>query len=124
MNTQIKTLFEILTGRGRVDIRRRVLRLVLFGCLLTFGMISVISLFGMIATWNTINERGSELSNSTADRAENFTEEQSKRHMLDVAVNKSRLIKFELENISRDTKLLAAEMKSIDEGETKMAAAQ
>ncbi len=113
MNTQIKTLFEILTGRGRVDIRRRVLRLVLFGCLLTFGMISVISLFGMIATWNTINERGSELSNSTADRAENFTEEQSKRHMLDVAVNKSRLIKFELENISRDTKLIAAEMYRI-----------
>ena len=33
--------------------------------------------------------------------------------MLDVAINKSRLIKFELENISRDTKLLAAEMYRI-----------
>ena len=109
----LNTLKTLFIERGKVDIRRRVLRLVLFGSILTFALLSVLSLIGVVSTWSVINERGSELSESATGFAEKFTEEQAHKQLLGTAEGKARLIRLELQKIGDDVKQLAAQMNRI-----------
>ena len=109
----IKNIIEVFTGRGRVDIRRRLLRLVIFGCGLTFAALGLVTLIGSGSTWLTIDKRGSELSESAADYAEQFAEDQARLHLLEIIESKSRLSRTELQSTGVDVKYLAAQMHRI-----------
>ena len=111
--SKLKTLLEILNERGKVDIRRRLLRLVLFGSILTFASLGLLTLIGMISTWSAINSRGAELSESAADYAEHFAEDQAHAHMLSTAEGKARLIRFELQSTVSDLSYLAEQARRI-----------
>ena len=111
--SKLKTLIEILLERGRVDIRRRLLRLVLFGSILTFASLGLLTLIGMIAIWSAMNDRGSELSESAADYAEHFAETQAHDQMLSTAEGKARLIRFELQSTVSDLSYLAEQARRI-----------
>ena len=113
MRELIKTIIEVFSGRGRVDIRRRLLRLVIFGSGLTFASLGLITLIGSISTWSAINNRGSELSESAADYAEHFAENVAHDHLLETAENKARLARLELQSIGFDVKYLAAQAHRI-----------
>ena len=111
--SNLKSLIKLFTERGKVDIRRRVLRLVLFGSILTFALLSILSLIGIISTWNVINTSGTQLSESAGDYAEKFAEDQAHEQMLDTVGNKTRLIRLELQSIGEDVSFIAAQMHRI-----------
>ncbi len=113
MPALLKDIVEVFFGRGKVDIRRRLLRLILFGSILTFALMSVLSMIGVIATWSVLNERGAELSESAAEYIEQFAENQARLHMLMTVESKARHIRADMQSIGIDVKYIAAQMHRI-----------
>ena len=113
MREKLKTVAEIFLGRGRFDIRKKLLRLVLFGSVLTFSALSLISLIGMFTTWHFLEVEGEELGGSVADYTKNFIEERAKSNLLESTQLRAKMMNCEFQNIIETIQVMSDTLSNI-----------
>ena len=113
----MKKIFEqltaILIGENRLDIRRRMMRLVLSASILTFLVLATISLASMFLTWLTLDSRGQQLGESAANYTGTIAEQQAKVKLAKNNQLRAEFLNSELQNVCNDTQFFAHRMTDI-----------
>ena len=110
MIEKFEKLIAIFIGTERTDIRNRVLRLVLAGSLLTFVEMALLSLAGLLITWNILDARGQDLGEESAGYTERFSERQAKINLSNSNRMRAALINNQLFDVRLDVLLLSREV--------------
>ena len=113
MIEKFERLIAIFIGSSRVDIRHRVLRLVLAGSLLTFISMGLLSFAGMLLTWNILDVRGRQLGEDSATYTAAFAERQAKQNLAKNNQMRAQLIDNQLFNVRLDVMMLSRRMTQI-----------
>ena len=113
MKEKLKTLIEIFAGKGKVNIRRRALRLVLSGSIVNFITITILSFISISLIWIAVDRLGSRIGNSTAEYTRNYAAEESKKHLLEMVRERTKLINYEFENMTLYVELMSKNMSRI-----------
>ena len=113
----MKKIFEqltaILIGENRLDIRRRMMRLVLSASILTFLVPATISNASMFLTWLTLDIRGQQLGESAANYTGTIAEQQAKIKLAKNNQLRAEFLNSELQNVCNDTEFFAHRMTDI-----------
>ena len=91
----------------KLDIRRKVLLLVLSGSLLTLLLVTVFLSFGLYHARATFDKKNEELSEEVAGYAENLVETQIKKHLGEVTRFRAQHIEHGLIGTAEDVQYLA-----------------
>lgn len=91
----------------KLNIARRVMLLVLSGSLLTFLVMSVLSLYGMLNINSTLNAKEYEIGESAADYVKDYAAGQIQDRLMEVARYKAYLMDHKLSLLANDTEYLA-----------------
>lgn len=102
-----------LLGRQKMDIRQRLLRLVLMGSALTFLVMGGVLLYGMFMVHEILFERGENIGASAAGYTKQFVEQQAKKQLEEVAKAQAELIEQELVHMGKQVTYLSNEMHII-----------
>ena len=109
----LKYLFQILTGKGKPNIRAKILKLLLSSTFWTFAILGLFSLAGMLITWNIVYNRGDNLSRTTSEYTRNFVDNNEKNNLLEISTIKAQQINNELDENSCDVLYIARELERI-----------
>lgn len=113
MRETIAAAVQSVFGGGQMNIRQRVLRLVLSGSLLTFAAMSVFFVYGMFTMRSELVRQRETLGRSAAGYTENFAAEQAKRRLSEAARTQALYIESKLDEIARDVRYLSEGMRLI-----------
>ena len=91
----------------KLNIARRVMLLVLSGSLLTFFVMSVLSLYGMFNINLTLNTKEYELGETAADYVKDYAAGQIQERLMEIARGKADLMSHEFSVVAKDTEYLA-----------------
>lgn len=91
----------------KLNIARRVTLLVLSGSLLTFLVMSALSLYGMFNINLTLNSKEYELGESAADYVKDYAAGQIQERLMEIAKGKAELMSHEFSIVAKDTEYLA-----------------
>jgi sigma-B regulation protein RsbU (phosphoserine phosphatase) len=94
----------------KLDIRRKVLLLVLSGSLVTFFSLAAFLLYGIYNARTVMHEQSEALSESAASYTENVAETQIRKRMEEVTRVRAQNLNRELENVAYDAKYLSDEL--------------
>ncbi|MBQ9478008.1 MAG: SpoIIE family protein phosphatase [Selenomonadaceae bacterium] len=109
MIEKLEKLIAVFIGTDRTDIKNRVLRLVLAGSLLTFIEMALLSLTGLLITWNILDSRGQLLGEESAGYTERFSERQAKLNLSNSNRLRAQLINNQLFDVQLDVLLMSRE---------------
>ncbi len=99
MIEKFEQLIAIFIGQNRLDIRHRVLRLVLAGSLLAFLSMGALSFMGMLLTWNILDGRGQRLGADSSEYTARFAERQAKLNLSKNNQMRAQLINNQLYDV-------------------------
>ena len=109
----LKNLFQILTGKGKLNIRGKILKLVFSSVFVTLAILGLFSFIGMLITWNIVYERGESLGETASTYTKTFVKDEAKEHLQEVTQIKAQQINDELEDISSDEIYIVKELEKI-----------
>ena len=101
----------------KLDIRRKVLFLVLSGSLLTFLLINVFLYFGLYRIRATVETKNEELGEETAEYTEQLVEAQIKKRMGEITRLRARYVDGGLVSTAEDVKYIADVMNALLKGD-------
>ncbi|MBR1729138.1 MAG: SpoIIE family protein phosphatase [Selenomonadaceae bacterium] len=113
MIEKLKTLIEIFFDKGKVNIRRRALRLVLSGSIVNFITITILSFITISLIWIGADRIGSRIGNSTAEYTSNYAAEETKKYLLEMVRERTKLINYEFENMVLYIEMMSRTMSKI-----------
>ena len=97
----------------KLDIRRKVLLLVLSGSLLTFLLINVFLYFGLYRIRETVETKNEELGEETAEYTEQLVEAQIKKRMGEITRLRAQYVDGGLTATAADVKYIADVMNAL-----------
>ena len=111
---RLKNLSDFLFGRGKMDINRRVLRILFLVSVITLMVSSLLALGGIFTTKDKMKEMGEQLGASTRENVTELVSEREKEHLKQLVHEKVVLMNAaRLKSIADNTKLLAENMEDI-----------
>lgn len=105
--------YKILRQKEKPTIYQRVLRAALFGSLLTFMVMGLVSVFGVFILRYSLMERSRSLSEKVGDYLEYTVENEVENHLMETTALKSVLVGRILKNCSLNVEYIANEMTEI-----------
>ena len=105
----------------KLDIRRKVLLLVLSGSLLTFLLINVFLYFGLYRIRETVETKNEELGEETAEYTEQLVEAQIKKRMGEITRLRAQYVDGGLTATAADVKYIADVMNALLKGDVQFA---
>ena len=97
----------------KLDIRKKVLLLVLSGILLTFLLLALFFTVGLYNASKTLNSEADALSSSASEYAEELVEKQIQKHMEEITLVRAQDMNREMVEAAEDTKYLANNMNNL-----------
>ena len=97
----------------KLDIRRKVLLLVLSGSLLTFLLLAVFLIFGLHHAGTTLDRENEELGREVAGFTEELVETQIKKHMEEITRLRAHHVDSGLTAASADVKYIAGMVNAL-----------
>ena len=97
----------------KLDIRKKVLLLVLSGILLTFLLLALFFTVGLYNASKTLNSEADALSSSASEYAEELVEKQIQKHMEEITRVRAQDMNREMVEAAEDTKYLADNMNNL-----------
>jgi len=97
----------------KLDVKRKVLLLVLSGSLLTFLLLAVCMGYGWFHARDLLNQQSEKLGEDTAAYAEDLIETQIEKRMESVTRLRAQNLNRELENVAMDADYLAEEISTL-----------
>ena len=113
MITEFEKFILGITRRGRTLIGRRLSHAVLAGSVFSFVAFGLISSYGLWNLQRTLDNSGRELGEAAAFYTGTVMHEQSMAEVRELVLIKAKHIETELENISKDTLALSANLTHI-----------
>ena len=105
----------------KLDIRRKVLFLVLSGSLLTFLLINVFLYFGLYRIRATVETKNEELGEEAAEYTEQLVEAQIKKRMGEITRLRARYVDGGLMSTAADVEYIADVMNALLKGDVQSA---
>ena len=113
MPEKLRDVASVLTGRGQMNIYRRVLRMALIGSLATFFIMGVLAFYAMFRIRDTLDTQGDVMEEEAASHIEETTEEHIRRRLMETTQVRAQLINRELENVAMDAEYLSDELTAV-----------
>ena len=110
----LKNFYDLVLGRGKMDITRRVLRFFLLVSVITLVLSSTLALVGILTTEDKMRAMGQYLGESTREKVTNWVLEREKDYLEQLVHEKVILTDSAiLESVSGDSKILAENIEDI-----------
>ncbi len=109
----LKNLWNLMLGRGKMDITRRVLRFFLFVSAITLLLSSILALGGIFTTEDKMRAMGEELGSSTRENVTNWISEREKEHLTQLVHEKVGTMDTIFKRIAANTKRLSENAEDI-----------
>jgi len=108
-----KNLWNLILGRGRMNITRRVLRFFLFVSVITLLLSSILALIGIFTTEDKMRTMGEHLGNSTRENVTQWVLEHEKEHLEQLVHEKVETMDTIFKRIAANTKRLSENAEDI-----------
>lgn len=109
----LKNFWNLVLGRGRMDITRRVLRFFLLVSAITLLLSSMLALAGILTTEDKMRAMGEQLGNSTRENVTNWISEHEKEYLEKLVHEKVRTMDTIFKRIAANTKRLSENAEDI-----------
>lgn len=109
----LKNLWNLMLGRGKMDITRRVLRFFLFVSAITLLLSTILALAGIFTTEDKMRAMGEELGASTRKNVTNWISEREKEHLTQLVHEKVETMDTIFKRIAANTKRLSENAEDI-----------
>ena len=107
MKKKLQKFCAMMYGKGNLNIRQRLLRLLLLCSFLVFVIFAVISLYGFTALNKAVSDMGSRLSEAGAEYTRQYIDKTSRETLLELSKAKAVQLDRELELMRHDVNILA-----------------
>ncbi|WP_027407097.1 SpoIIE family protein phosphatase [Anaerovibrio sp. RM50] len=97
----------------KLDIKKRLLMLMLLGSLLSFLFLGSSLLYGLYGVWDSFNDKKEEITVAVADYTRDFAKDQAQESMERAVELKSETVSFQVNAIKEDVKYLSDEVSVI-----------
>ena len=113
MRDNLNGLIEIFIRRRNMTIQRKALRLTLSGSITIFIAVMLMTIIGMILTWNAIDYREEVMSKKISHRTEKFAEHQARKYLMNMVNERTKIINESFALSLYDIDLMAKTMTNI-----------